>query len=520
MMDAGDPGDFERLSRALEVSSARYDDLYDFSPVAFCTLNQKGELLEVNLSGAKLLGADRSKLPGTSLLDFVHLEDHQAFRDHLGRCQTSQRQVVTDLRLSVKLGSPTTVEMYSAPMKGQGKFFRTVLTDVTEQRKAEDALRNSVRIREDFLTIISHDLRNPLNTITMGTEMLLRRVDPDERRETGRRQLESIKLATRRMTKLLSDLLDLSSMDAGHLVIEQKPHGASQLMQSAIEVMAPLASEKSIALKLAPATAPLVAFCDRERVVQVLMVLITNALKFTPAGRSITLDARAHSHGIVMSVTDTGEGMQPEQLPTLFRPYWQVDKTIKIGTGLGLSIAKGIVECHGGRIWAESARGQGSTFSFTLPTSTLAPVESKGTLEPLRGLSLVPPSGAKRVLIVDDEDGARDALAHLLEGEGYDVVTAENGRAAIDVLRGLGPDPFCIVLDLVMPEMDGVQFLERRRLDPVMSRIPVIIAAGQSSRSLSKSYARTSWLEKPIVLTALLEQLEMLLSHSSERAAR
>lgn len=518
MMNGRTIDDHERLSRALEVSCARYDDLYDFSPVAFCTISHTGHLIEVNLSGAQLLGMERVKLSGQSLSQFVLSEDHPAFENHLTRCESSEPEVVTELRLSVKLGPPLTVEVYSAPMKGQAKHYRTVLTDVTGRRRAEDAFRNSVRIREDFLTIISHDLRNPLNTITMATEMLLRRAPAEERRSAGRLQLENIKTATRRMTKLLSDLLDLSSMDAGHLVIEQKPHDASRLMQAAIEVMAPMAAPKSIALTVTPQAQPLVAFCDRERVLQVLMVLITNALKSTPAGGSITLSASANAHGVVLSVKDTGGGMPAEQIPTLFRPYWQVDKTIKIGTGLGLSIAKGIVECHGGRIWAETARGEGSTFSFTLPASDLQPVESEGPVE--GSTALVSPSGAKRVLIVDDEDGARDALAHLLESEGYDVVSAENGRAAIDVLRGLGPDPFCIVLALVMPEMDGVQFLERRRLDPVISRIPVIIVAGQSSRSLSKSYARTSWLEKPIVLNALLEQLEILRGHSSERAER
>ncbi len=489
----------------LEESAARYSDLYDFAPVAYCTLSRSGQFLESNLICARFLGIERGRLVGQSLVQFVAGEDLRLLMNHLAACESGSNEVTTELTLSLRLRAPMVVEMISTPSRNGVVGYRTVLSDITSRKKTEAAARDSERMREDFLSIISHDLRNPLNAILMSTEVLMRRMPTGERRAVGRQQLETIKSSSRRMTRLLADLLDLSSMDAGHLLIEPRRNDADQLIASVLELMAPVAAEKTVSLVHLRNSKPLVVFSDRERTIQVLLNLLTNALKASSEDGTIAVQAHPHPAGVVISVGDSGSGIAPEQLATLFRPYWQADKTVKIGTGLGLSIAKGIVECHGGQIWAESTQGTGSSFYFTLPSSDLPPEPMPSRPSP----SLRLERSRRKVLLVDDDEEARESLAQLLESEGYQVTTAENGQMALDCLRGLEPDPFVILLDLIMPVMGGVQFLERRKLDRALSQIPVIVISGQiDSPKLARGYEGTEWADKPVVFQSLLEQLE------------
>jgi len=480
----------------LEEAASRYADLYDFAPVAYCTVSPQGVVLEANLGSARLFGTERSALVGRSLLTLVQSRDAGLVVEHLRRCVTEP-----DVRSEMTLNDSTTlIEMISSSMREPEQGFRTVLTDITNRKQAEEALRSSVRMRQDFLAIVSHDLRNPLNTILMGAELLLRRSPTTERRTVGRKQLESIKIASRRMTRLLADLLDLSSMDAGHLSIDSQRHDVSELLDSTLELAAPLAAEKSLRLMPLPLERPLVARCDRERTIQAMLNLLTNAVKFTPTGGTITIEAHPHPEGIVLAVRDSGVGISAEQLPNLFRPYWQADKTVRIGTGLGLSIAKGIIECHGGHIWAESTRGVGSAFFFTLPASELAaePRVEKPIITFAPRLTVHAP-----LLLVDDEEAPREALTDLLQAEGYRVATATNGHEALELLSTI--KPFVVLLDLSMPEMNGVQFLEVRKRDPMLSEVPVILLSGEASAATAEQYPKTLWVQKPVGMSELLE---------------
>jgi len=489
----------------LEESAARYSDLYEFAPVAYCNLSPTGELLEANLVCARFLGVDRTRLIGQPLQQFVSGDDLRSLMNHLSGCESGSNEVTTELNLTLRLRAPLVVELVSSPLRQGSLGYRTVITDITSRKKNEAAVRASERMREEFLSIISHDLRNPLNAILMASEVLMRRLPTDERRSVGRKQLQTIKDSSRRMTRLLADLLDLSSMDAGHLLIEPRRNDSDALIGSVLELVAPQVAEKNITLVHRRNATPLVVSSDRERTIQVLLNLVTNAIKFAGDEGTVTIESHPHPAGVVIAVHNTGIGISADQLPTLFRPYWQADKTVKIGTGLGLSIAKVIVERHGGQIWAESEPGKGSSFFFTLPGSDLPPDPLPSKPSP----SLSPMNNKRKILLIDDNDGARESLAQLLEAEGYQVTTAKNGQAALDCLRGLEPDPFVILLDLIMPVMGGVQFLEHRKVDSALSKIPVIVISGKiDSPRLARSYKATEWAEKPIVLHALLGQLE------------
>lgn len=223
--------------------------------------------------------------------------------------------------------------------------------------------QRSISAREALLAVVSHDLRTPLTTILLGTEGLLRG-SPDERQ---RKLLGTIRACALQMSRMSDDLLEMASIDAGHLSVDKKPEPAAALVTDAVSLLKPLATVRSIGLEVVEVAPGLVVSCDRERVLQVFTNIIGNALKFTQEGGSITLRSEPQADAVCFSVADTGRGIPAEDLAHLFESRWQGRQTARLGYGLGLAISKGIVESLGGRIWAESEPGRGTTLFFTLP---------------------------------------------------------------------------------------------------------------------------------------------------------
>jgi signal transduction histidine kinase len=244
-------------------------------------------------------------------------------------------------------------------------------------RRASRAIENAllyrealeaVKSRDDLLALVSHDLKNPLSVVLLNLR-LARRVALGEAREALPELLESSRRSAERMLRLVQDLLDTASIEAGRLAIEPAPQAAEALVASALDLLRPIAARKSVLLRFrVPDKTPPV-LVDRDRFLQVLGNLVGNAVRFTSSGGSVEVRAETRRGAVCFSVRDTGSGIAPKDLPHVFDRFWQARRTARGGTGLGLSIAKGIVEAHGGRIWAESVLGEGSTFSFTLPTS-------------------------------------------------------------------------------------------------------------------------------------------------------
>jgi signal transduction histidine kinase len=228
-----------------------------------------------------------------------------------------------------------------------------------------DESQQAVRAREEVLAIVSHDLRNPLNAITLGASLLkTSKTLPDEDRE----EIETIEVSAKRMSRLIEDLLDITRLEGGkELPIEPEEVDVRDLAREAEEIfraqatVAEVMMEYSIAADLPPLHA------DRHRLMQVLSNLIGNSLKFTPPGGRIAVDVRRSNGEVLFTVADTGPGIPSEHLSEIFSRYWQAKRTERMGAGLGLAIARGIVEAHGGKIWAESEAGSGSRFYFTLP---------------------------------------------------------------------------------------------------------------------------------------------------------
>ncbi|WP_198316259.1 GAF domain-containing sensor histidine kinase [Cystobacter fuscus] len=230
--------------------------------------------------------------------------------------------------------------------------------------------REATQARDDVLAVVAHDLRNPLNAISISAQTLLR-----QRTIANDPQLQAplriIRSSVERMNRLIQDLLNVSRMEAGKLAVETYPEPAESLLQEALEEARPLASRLQLSTDIAEVL-PAVRV-DRERILQVFSNLLGNALKFTPPGGRVTLGARAEGAVVRFWVSDTGPGIPPEAREHLFDRFWQMRHGDRRGAGLGLSIAKGLVEAHGGRIWVESEPGHGSTFSFVVPVAHEAP---------------------------------------------------------------------------------------------------------------------------------------------------
>jgi PAS domain S-box-containing protein len=381
-----------------------------------------------------------------------------------------------------------------------------------DNARLHEQAQRAIAARESLLALVSHDLRTPLGVIFMKTEVLLRLpAMMDEVTAQGRKAVDAIRRSSERMSRLISDLLDIASIEAGRFAIERRAQPVRPLVSEALETFEEMAAGKSLRLvsELPPGDG-LGVVCDRERILQVLSNLIGNAIKFTGAGGTITVRAEPGAGEARFSIADTGSGIPHEDLSHIFDRFWQVQKTARLGTGLGLSIARGIVEAHGGLLWVQSQLGLGSTFFFTLPlaSSLSAPPDRSRSAgpPPIADSSTAPGAAARRdvVLVVDDDTDVREALGEALQQEGYEVAAAANGAAALEYLRS-HPAPSLVLLDLSMPVMDGWGFLTERNQDPDLRSIPVIVVSGQRDVEAQVLAAHAGYAAKPLRTDKLLK---------------
>lgn len=236
-----------------------------------------------------------------------------------------------------------------------------------DNARLHDQVSTGIRARDDMIGIVSHDLRNPVNAVKMLTGVMLSRDRVDHLSEDMIEYATIIRQAAEQMDSLIRDLLDVTRVEAGRLSVDPHPAETEELLSDALRTLAPVAEAKGIRLKLsAPDDLPPVN-ADTDRVRQAISNLVGNAIKFSTAGREVVVHAAPSEKEVVFSVADKGRGMTPQELANAFDRFWQSSRTDRQGAGLGLAITKGIVEAHGGRIWATSVPNDGSTFHFTLP---------------------------------------------------------------------------------------------------------------------------------------------------------
>lgn len=298
----------------------------------------------------------------------VHPKHIEHFREAPEQARKmGERREISGLR---KNGEEFPAEAAIAKVKmGESVVFSVVLRDITAQVELQRKLQRAVSARDDTVGVVAHDLRNPVSAVKMLSSALLQRDDIETLPSEATEQLRLIRSAALQMDRLIQDLLDVTRVETGRMIVDQKPVATAELVEGALRTLRPLVKDAGLKLAVAvPEKLPAV-HADAERIGQVLSNLIGNAIRFTAPGGKITVSAVSEGDLVQVSVTDTGSGIPKEQLPHIFDRFWQSSQSTKRsrGAGLGLPIARGIVHAHGGRIGVTSDEGKGSTFYFTLP---------------------------------------------------------------------------------------------------------------------------------------------------------
>jgi CheY-like chemotaxis protein len=372
----------------------------------------------------------------------------------------------------------------------------------TLQRRIE-ALEESIRARDALLSVVAHDLRNPLNVIALSAHALIERSPVGERRP-----LERILRSAGRAQRMVRDLLAIGVLETGNLSLDVKRVETSRLLLSTVESQQDIAAEASVILSsdLSPSLPPVRG--DEERLLEVLENLIGNAVKFTPAGGSITVGAVARGDQVLIWVKDSGSGIPPEQLPHIFDRFWQAKKKERRGLGLGLSICRGIVKAHQGLIWAESTVGVGTTVFVSLPAE-----EEK--VERVNGKAVA------SILLVDDRPENLVSLKAILDRPDYRLVTANSGEEG---LAYAAREHFSVALiDIAMPGMDGFELARRLRALEGGTEIPVIFvtAFGNDPEEIHRAYAAggADYLVKPLDTVVVRRKVAVFVELGRRREA-
>jgi signal transduction histidine kinase/CheY-like chemotaxis protein len=352
------------------------------------------------------------------------------------------------------------------------------------------------RHKSEFLASMSHELRTPLNAVIGFSDVLLGGMfgELNERQEE---YLGDILSSGRHLLELLNEILDLSKIEAGQMRLESTVFSVPMALEYALSVVRERAARNGIELTLDIADDVGLVEADELRFKQVLVNLVGNAVKFTPAGGAVGVRACRQAGELVVSVSDTGIGIAPEDREKIFESFQQGRRgTAKEeGTGLGLTLCRRIVELFGGRITLESEVGQGSRFEVCIPVAPYRQVED--------GRSTPGAGGA--ILLVDDDRASLELMAAHLEGTGVQLLRAHDGETALELAGSAAPS--VVLLDILLPGLDGWQVLARLREDPATAGIPVIVASVVDDRARGVDAGAAAYLVKPLARHELLTAL-------------
>jgi signal transduction histidine kinase/CheY-like chemotaxis protein len=409
-----------------------------------------------------------------------------------------------------------------------------------EAQAARAAAEEADSAKSSFLSTVSHELRTPLTSVLGFAKIIRRRLherlfpliaESDVKIAQSKRQvLENLDVVVsegERLTKLIDDVLDLAKIEAGKFTWNMAGVSVKEVVERAIAATSSLIEARGLKIESSIDENLPDINGDHDRLIQVVINLISNAVKFTPTG-VITCSAHRRDGDIVVSVKDSGIGIAPADQPKVFEKFKQVGDTLTDkpkGTGLGLPICKEIVEHHGGRIWVDSAIGEGSAFSFTLPVADapqqleLVPIRRNVDIEAivrrLRDTVANQPTQSKSILVVDDDPNIRTLLQQELTEAGYSVRLAEDGRKALALIRE--EIPGLVILDVMMPEMNGFDVAAVLKNDPATMHVPIIILSILEDRERGFRLGVDRYLTKPIDTGSLFQEMDTLLDQGKSR---
>jgi signal transduction histidine kinase/CheY-like chemotaxis protein len=367
------------------------------------------------------------------------------------------------------------------------------------------ALEVASRHKSEFLASMSHELRTPLNAIIGFSEVLLERMfgELNERQDEYLRDIWS---SGKHLLELLNDILDLSKIEAGQMVLNRSEFIVRKSLDYCLSLVRERALKQGVLLSLEVDAEVGLLDADRLRFRQVVLNLLSNAVKFTPDGGRVDICASIRGQDLVVTVADTGMGVAAEDHLRIFDSFQQGTRPAgqAEGTGLGLTLSKRIVELHGGRIWVESEVGTGSTFGFTLPAGSEEPMSAP---VPLAGMDSVlttkpAPGPGPTVVVVEDDRRSFDLLRAHLEAAGVRVVGARDGEEGLDTVRRLSPAG--VILDILLPGIDGWEVLARLKADARTAPIPVIVVSMLDERGRGFALGAAEYLVKPVGREQLL----------------
>ena len=523
--------ELQEAQQLLEESRDRYANLYDFAPLASVSFDNKGRLHEINLTGATLLGKERSRLIGQFFIQYVAKSDVNTFLGHLRQCEQAHGKVVTEVRLMLGGGRSIEAQLLSVPTRDHENritLYRTAITDITEHKRAEErrlALERKLLEAQKLESLgvlaggIAHDFNNLLTIITGNAALALLDLPPDS---PARDSIMQIDTAARRSPDLTHQMLAYAGkgrflvqpIDLSALVWEMLP-----LLDAAISKTVTLHSELALNLPLINA--------DVTQIRQVVMNLVINgseaiadaegtlrlkvgSLYADRAYLDTTYLAAELPEGdyVYLEVTDSGTGMDNDTLGKIFEPFFTTKFT---GRGLGLAAVLGIVRGHHGALRVQSTPSRGTIFSLLFPAIDV--LAERLSAEPLAASAW---RGSGEILVIDDESGVRDLMARILDGAGFTVITAGDGQAGVELFRARADTINCVLLDLTMPRLNGEQAF--RAIRQIKPDVRVVLMSGYTEQDVTARFADkelAGFVQKPFTTNELLTKLQQVLNKST-----
>ena len=525
---------------ALRNSEAKFWAVFERSSNGISLADMDEGIVDINPALCQMLGYSQEELWGKRLTDYIYPEDLTTDLEYQQIVVENRDRFKKELRFQHKDGSLVWTDISVSLIcdtNNQPEFFFTIIEDITERKRTElellqtkEAAETSSRAKSEFLATMSHELRTPLNAI-MGLSQLLQQKIVGTLNDKQEEYINYIYSSGEQLLALINDILDLSKVETGKEELMLLPLQVQDICNSVISRVCDRALEKKLQLTTEIHPEADVCIADEGRVKQMLLNLLTNAIKFTPAGK-VSLTVKKVPQGMMFTVSDTGIGIDSSQFQFLFEPFKQLDSRLNReyeGTGLGLALTRKLARMHGGDVTVESTLGEGSRFLLFLPdptsqeewgsrdkgyrVCTKVGEWGKDSFFVSPNLSLSVSSTNKRILLVEDEENTAILLQDYLQTIGYEVEKTRDSKSFLERLRNFQPD--LILLDVHLSgDVSGWDLLNLVRQIPSWQDLPVVVmtpmgmtverdAEGSNLRERLWEAGANDYLSKPIGIVKL-----------------